>query len=138
VTPRAHLVDTSVFAYALGDRHPARAACRRVVELATAGDLELHASVEMVQELLHHRMRRTDRAAALRQARAAGELCILHPFDDVVLRRALELVGSSTMRGRDAVHAATALAQGLTSVLTTDLDFDGITGLVRTDPADLA
>lgn len=133
----SYFVDTSVLAYALGDRHPQRAASRHVVERATSGEILLHASVEMVQELLHHRLRRTDRTAALRQARAAADLCILHAFDEAVLSRALELVASSPTRGRDAVHAATALLHDVPTMLSSDTDFDTVPGLTRVSPIDL-
>ncbi len=133
-----YLVDTAVFAYALGAAHVRREACRAVVARATAGEIELHASVEMVQELLHHRMRRTDRASALRQARAAGGLCVLHPFDMPVLERALSLVETTALRGRDAVHAATADCHGLDSIISPDGDFDGIAGLRRVAPEQVA
>lgn len=137
MTAGTYFVDASVFAYAVGNRHEERPASRRVVEAATAGAIVLHASVEMVQELLHHRMRRTDRESALRQARAAGGLCILHPFDTAVLARALELVASSPVRGRDAVHAATALLNGVPTLLSSYADFDDVPGITRVAPSTL-
>lgn len=131
-----HFVDTSVFAHALGGQHAQRGPSRAVVEAATAGRLVLHASVEMVQELLHHRMRRAGREAGLRQARAAAELCIVHAFDGAVLARALELVSATPLRGRDAVHAATALQHGLPTILSADPDFDAVPGLARIAPGE--
>lgn len=137
MTGRHYYVDTAVLAYALGEEHPERSAARQVVADATAGTIVLHASVEMVQELLHHRMRRTDRAAALRQARAAAGLCILHPFDGDVLSRALRLVADTRLRGRDAVHAATALLNRVPVMLSPAPDFDGLPGLRRVAPGEL-
>lgn len=132
-----YLVDTAVFAYALGGPHRQRSACRRVVERAVADELRLQASVEMVQELLHHRMRRTDRATAVQQARDAGELCTVHAFGPAVLARALNLVVTTQLRGRDAVHAATAIENGITAIVSPDTDFDGVAGLARISPEDL-
>ena len=131
----AFLVDTAVFAYALGGSHPMKQACARVVAAAGDGDIELHASVEMIQELVFHRMRRTDRLTAVRQARDAAAVCVLHEFDEAVLYRALELIAASdSLGGRDAVHAATALHHGLESILSPDHAFDQVVGLSRTDP----
>ncbi|MGM0386829.1 MAG: type II toxin-antitoxin system VapC family toxin [Actinomycetota bacterium] len=130
-------VDTSVLAYAAGGDHPQREHCRRVVAAAAARTVELHATVEMVQELLFHRMRRASRAEAVAQARFAAGLCVLHPFDGAVLGRALELVAVSELGGRDAVHAASALAAGFTAIVSADRDFDMAPGLVRLDPGDL-
>lgn len=126
------LVDTAVLAYALGGEHPEREACVQLVVAAGAGDIELHASTEMVQELLFHRMRRGTRAKAVTQARDASELCFLHSFDAAVLTRALELINThERLGGRDAVHAATALQNGITTIVSPDSAFDGIGGLTR-------
>jgi len=133
-----HLVDTAVFAYALGGPHPQQEHCRTLVHRASAGEVVLHASVELVQEILHHRMRRTDRPTAIRQARDVSELCTLHAFGQPVLRGALDLVATTTLRGRDAVHAATALEHGLVTIISPDPDFDGAPGLTRTEPAALS
>ena len=55
-----------------------------------------------------------------------------------VLYSALELVVMFPIRGRDAVHVATALAIGLPAVVTSDQVFDQIPGLRRLDPTELA
>lgn len=130
-------VDTSVLAYAAGGDHPQREPCRRILATAAAGTLELHASVEMVQELVFHRLRRTSRHDAVAQARQAGALCVLHAFDAAVLHRALDLVASTGLGGRDAVHAATALGHGFEEIVSADRDFDAAPGLRRIDPTDL-
>jgi predicted nucleic acid-binding protein len=91
----------------------------------------------MVQELLFHRMRRGSRTQAVTQARDASELCFLHGFDAAVLTRALELVSShDRIGGRGAVHAATALQHGLTTIVSPDSAFDGIGGLTRITAAE--
>lgn len=130
-------VDTSVLAFAAGGEHPHREPCRAVVAAAAAGRVEVHASVEMIQELVFHRLRRVSRDQAVAQARQAAALCVLHSFDAAVLDRALDLVASSGLGGRDAVHAATALAAGFQEIVSTDRDFDRAPGLRRVDPADL-
>ena len=134
---RIVFVDTAVLAYAIGGDHPLRAPCRAIVAAAGAGSLELHASVEMVQELLFHRLRVSDRITAVRQARDASRLCVLHDFDAEVLHRMLELTAAhESIGGRDAVHAATALVAGIAGMMTPDRAFDRIPGLTRIDPAD--
>jgi predicted nucleic acid-binding protein len=133
----AFLVDTAVFAYALGGDHPMKRACGRAIAAAGDGHIELHASTELIQELVFHRMRKTDRPTAVRQARDVATVCVLHDFDEAVLYRALELIAmSESMGGRDAVHAATALHHGLPLILSPDRDFDAVVGLRRIDPAD--
>lgn len=137
-TPRGRrltvLVDASVFLYALGGEHELRSPCREV--LARQG-LELHASVELVQEVVFHRMRRGERTDAVAVARLVADSCQLHDFDSAVLRRALSLIAEGGVGGRAAVHAATALEAGISVIVSPDSDFDGIDGLSRIDPRSL-
>lgn len=135
MTRPARLVDTAVFAYALGGDHPLRRPCQAILAAAGDGRLELHASVEMVQELVFHRMRKTDRHSAVGQARDAAILCVLHDFDRAVLTRTIELIDTTArLGGRDAVHAATALQHGLDTVISPDAAFDVVPGLTRLGP----
>ncbi|MDQ2845154.1 MAG: hypothetical protein M3Y77_02120 [Actinomycetota bacterium] len=60
----------------------------------------MHASVEGIQEFLHHRLRRSGRAKAVVQARLTTNLLVLHAFDSAVLTRAIDLVESTDIRGR--------------------------------------
>ncbi|GAB3759728.1 type II toxin-antitoxin system VapC family toxin [Microlunatus parietis] len=135
ITPRV-LVDTAIFAYALGGEHPEREPCRRVVAAARDRLIEPHASWDLVQELVFHRLRRTSRTTAVEQARAAAEMLHLHDVDSSVVLRSLDLIMTTdTIRGRDALHAATALEHGITMIVTPDSDFDGVPGLIRVDPS---
>jgi predicted nucleic acid-binding protein len=108
------------------------------LELAAARAFDAVASVELVQEFAFHRLRRHgDPSGAAGEASELSKLLRLEPFDRAVLAESLRLAGIGAARGRDAVHAATALLHGLDAVITPDGDFDGIPGLVRISPADL-
>jgi hypothetical protein len=130
-------VDTNVFLYAIGTEHGYREPCRELVRALGRGSLAGETSVETLQEISHHRRRRGDPAATER-ARAAAGLCrALHAVDAEIAFTALDLVDSHPeLPSRDAVHAATALARGLRSVVTADADFDMVPGLERVDPLD--
>jgi len=78
-----------------------------------------------------------DRVRAVADARDVGDLVTVVAFDKMVLATALDLIGNTGIRGRDAVHAATALVHGATVILSTDSDFDTVPGLTRIDPRDL-
>ena len=127
-------VDTSVLLIAAGGDSPERTACRAFLQRAHDERRTLHASVEMVQEFVHHRMRREPRAVAVETARDLLETCVLHAFDEDVLRDALHLIEASDVRSRDAVHAATALRAGFTTIVSLDTDFDAVPGLDRLAP----
>lgn len=130
----ALFIDTTVLAYAIGGPHEHREPCRRLIEHAATGEVQLHASVEALAELTFHQLRRGPRADALRAARIAQTMLELHPFDENVLTEALRLMDRSALRSRDAVHAATALGAGFSAIVTTDKSFARLPGLRADDP----
>jgi len=78
-----YLLDTAVLAYAIGGEHRYRAACQAVIGMAARSGVTFFASVEMVQELAFHRMRRVDRRQAVDEATVAGDICKLLAFDQI-------------------------------------------------------
>lgn len=139
MTAPTALLDTAVPAYVYGNDHDFKRPCIEVMTAVSTGRLRAQASVEMIQELLFHRLRRTDRTTAVAQARDVAGSCALHSFDEAVMERMLDLVASHPqIRGRDAVHAATALEHGIPAIISPDTAFDGIPRLRRVDPRDLA
>jgi predicted nucleic acid-binding protein len=130
----AVLVDSTVILHALGEAEPQRSRCRAYLERAWSGRGRAYASTEMIQEVVHHRLRREDRATAVEAARRVAATCILLNFDHEVLELSLSLIEQTQVRGRDAVHAATALAYGIETIASSDPAFDGIPGLRRVDP----
>lgn len=128
------VVDTTVLAHAMGGPSPQRTACRGLAARASSGELVRHASTEAVQEFLFHRLRMGERAAAVDSARLVMRLCLLHDLDREVLSRAIDLASTTMLRGRDAVHAATALRHSFDTIVSADRDLDRVPGLRRVDP----
>jgi predicted nucleic acid-binding protein len=137
---RRFFFDTNVFVYALGGAGPYREACRAIVEHASAGRLDGEASADLIQELLHQRMRQTgDRAVAVATARRVKVLCQLHDVQESDINLALWLFETHTrVTARDATFAAVALNRGVDAILSADRDFDEISGLERIEPRDAA
>jgi uncharacterized protein len=135
---RRFLYDTNVFVYALGGSSPYRDACRAIVEHAAAGRLDGEASADLVQELLHQRMRQTgDRKLAVATARRTRALCRLHDVQAADVGLGLSLFEThARLTARDAMFAAVALNRGVDAILSADKDFDGIPGIERIDPRD--
>ncbi|MBA2324456.1 MAG: type II toxin-antitoxin system VapC family toxin [Pseudonocardiales bacterium] len=131
------LLDTAVFLHARGREHPYRDPCRELLRHFQEGSLVGEASVELVQEFGHVLRRRgLDGRTVRDQALAAAALCRLHDFGEAELRLALNLVVAVPALGmRDAVHAATALRQGIGLVVSPDKAFDQVPGVERLDPA---
>ncbi|MGM7698867.1 type II toxin-antitoxin system VapC family toxin [Microbacterium sp. A84] len=130
----AVLVDATVVLHSLGEVEPHRSRCRAFLRELWSGTGRAYASTEMVQEVVFHRMRRTGQAQAVADARDIARYLIILNFDHEVLETALALIESTEVRGRDAVHAATALAYGIETIASSDPAFDGIPGLRRLDP----
>ena len=131
------LYDTAVFVYAVGQDHPYRDPCRRIVAAARDGLVAGEASVELVHELAHVLTRRGgDRTGALRLAGAAAELARLPEFSPNDLPLVMALLGDHpTLDVRDAVFAATALNRGVSLILSPDRAYDQVPGLERLDPS---
>jgi len=140
VTVQRVLLDTAVFIYAVGAEHRYRGPCLALLDPDALAGYGGEASVQAIQELLHQRARRTgDRAGAVEVAQAMAQLCPLHELTTDDLRVGLELFrGVPQLSGRDALHAATALNRGISTIVSPDPDFDGITQLTRLDPVDAA
>lgn len=132
------LLDTAVFLYARGGEHPLRGSCATLLEHVTAGRLVPECSAELVQELTHVLLRRGQSPrTVVREVRAVQGMCRVHPFDELVLDAALDLVARGGALGmRDAVHAATALVHQLDAVVTTDRAFAAVPRLRVLTPAE--
>ncbi len=140
MTPPRVLLDTAVFVYAVGGEHRYREPCVALLDPDTLYRYGGEASVQAIQELLHQRVRRTgDRVGAVEVARAMAQLCTLHELTPDDLRVGLELYRRTPqLSGRDALHAATAINRGITTIVSPDPDFDGVVQLTRLDPIDAA
>ena len=131
----AVLVDSAVALYAMGDAGERRDRSQAFLNALAEGRGRAYASVEMIQEAVHHRLRRTgDRTAAVADVRDLIPTFVLLSFDREVLDLSLELIERTGIRGRDAVHAATALAYGIDVIASPDPAFDVVPGLRRVDP----
>lgn len=132
-------IDTNVLVYTLGEEHPYREPCRRIVQLLADGRFEGETNVEVIQEFIHVRERRSrHRDETLQRAREYIELfTAVHGFEARDLDRSMTLLSAVPgLPPRDAVHAATAINRGLGTILSADRDFDAVSGLTRVDPAD--
>ncbi len=134
----ALFLDPAVLLRAFGAPHPDQAACVALLEMAQTGEIEFHLSVEGGQEFLFHRLRMGTRDEAVAEFDAVDALVAWHSFDVESLRASRRIVGEGQARGRDAVHAATALGAGFAEIVSLDRDFDHVHGLRRVHPADIA
>ncbi len=130
-------LDSNVFIYAAGAESPNKAACVDLLRRVAAGDLEATTSVEVIQEL-HHVFRRRGRLAegvglGREVARLFPGLLSITRAD--ILRSGDILMTHPQLSPRGALHAATALNNGIVVIVSADVDLDRVDGVTRLDPS---
>jgi predicted nucleic acid-binding protein len=119
------VLDTTVLVYAKGADHPLRDSCRRLIGAIADRQIEATTTVEVVQEFVHVRARRRDRADAA--ALGSDYLELLTPLLTVTaehLRRGLSLFeGTQRLGAFDAVLTAAALDAGASALVSADTAF---------------
>jgi len=130
-------LDSNIVLYAIGEESRFRDPCRTLLQSVVNRDLVGETSVLTVQEVVHHRQRRGDAAPAAHGRDVLAICAATHPLDDAIVQMALRLMdGRPRLRTADAIHASTALAHGIETIVSADDDFDVIAGLERVDPLD--
>ncbi len=131
-------LDSNVFIYAAGAPSPYKEPCVALLRRVASGELDAATSAEVIQEI-HHVFRRRGR---LRDGVALGrEVAALFPgllplTRADILRSGEILTAWPQLSPRDALHAATALNAGISTMVSTDSDFDFVDGITRVAPAD--
>jgi hypothetical protein len=129
------LLDTTVLAYAVGEEHPLRDPCRRLLAAHADGRIEATTTVEVVQELVHVRARRRDRADAAALGRQVAEAFALIVTTAEDLERGLALFERHPALGAfDAVLAAVAIGHSADALVSADRAFARVPGLRWVDP----
>jgi predicted nucleic acid-binding protein len=127
--------------YAIGEEHPLRDPCQRVLRRAAERRIDAVTSAEVVQEILHRYLAVGRPDIAISAAR--GILTAFGPVMPVtheVVSRVADLAErySTTLSARDLVHAATCIEHGIDEIVTTDRGFDHVAELTRIDPVAFA
>jgi len=131
-------LDSNVFIYAAGAESPNKGPCVALLRRVASGELDAATSAEVIQEI-HHVFRRRGRLRdGVTLAREIAGLFpgLLSVTRADVLRSGEILTARPQLSPRDALHAATALNAGISTVVSADSDFDYVDGITRVDPAD--
>jgi predicted nucleic acid-binding protein len=128
------VLDTTVLVYAVGDDHGLREQARRIVEAVERGSVQATTTVEVIQELVHVRARRRDRADAAKLGSAYATLLspLLTPTEES-LREGLRLFEREPRL--DAVLATTAMAADAEALVSADRAFGAVRRLRWVDLA---
>lgn len=130
------VLDTTVLVYAKGEAHPLRDSCRELIGAIADRGLAATTTVEVIQEFVHVRARRRERADAGALGRDYADL--LSPLLTITgrdLRLGLSLFEQMERLGAfDAVLAATAASAGATALVSADTAFADIPDLPHVVP----
>ena len=133
------ILDTTVLAYAVGEEHPLREPCRRLLAAHASGAIEATTTVEVLQEFAHVRARRRTREDAVNLTRLY--LVALNPIVTTAadLDAGLALFEQQLELGAfDAVLAAVALNRGADALVSANRAFASVPNLPWIDPATAA
>ena len=132
--------DTNIPTYARGAPSEFKNPCIEILRLAALAPGACFTNAQVLQELFHVRLRRLGLAAAREavtgfDAVLAGHVVAVERGD--ILAAARLDVGPA-LGGADRVHLAVMQRLGVTGIISTDKKFDGVPGIRRLDPLDLA
>jgi uncharacterized protein len=130
------VLDATVLVYAKGAEHPLRNPCRELIAAIADRRLQATTTVEVIQEFVHVRAQRRNRADA---ASLGGDYAdLLSPLltpTEAHLRHGLSLFEHSERLGAfDAVLAASAIDIGAHALISADAAFATVAGLTHVTP----
>lgn len=118
--------------YLVGSEHPNKHAARTLLERAIEAGERLVTDAEVLQEILHRYVAINRRDAVTPAIDALlGVVDEVFPVDLEDVRRAESIVVSSSLSARDALHVAVMQRRGIGRILSFDVGFDGLPGVVR-------
>jgi predicted nucleic acid-binding protein len=125
-------VDANVPMYIVGAEHPNKVEARRLIDLAIADSERLVTDAEVLQEIIH-RFVALDRRDAIQSTfdLVLAVVDDVFPVDRADVEGAKDLVLTSALSARDAIHVAVMRRHGVERIMSFDRGFDGIPGLVR-------
>jgi len=128
----ATFIDSNIPMYLIGGDHPNRDRARALLEVAVAARERLVTDAEAFQEILRRYVSINRREAIEPAWNALRKLADeVFPIDLDDVERARQLVLTSRLGARDALHAAVMQRRDIGEILTFDTAFDHIPGLRR-------
>lgn len=126
-------LDANIFLYVLTGNPQQSSSCLSILKQVTEGTLDGCTSYLTWDEVLYALMREIGRINAIEESRKFLTMPHLS-FIDVdysIISKAQELIEMYKVDPRDAIHAATAILNGCTEIVSDDKDFDVVKELKR-------
>ena len=137
--PSTLFIDASLVMYSIGNPHPLREPCKKVLEKIKLQEIFGVTDTEVLQEILYRYFSIERRTLGEIAYQSMIEFCIdIFPVSVEDTDKALEILKRvNGITSRDAVHAATMVNHGIKEILSTDPHFDLIHEIQRIDPIKL-
>lgn len=128
------LIDANVIVYAAVPSEY-RGPCLEILDAVAEGRAEGRVSTAIFEEVWHIEL--SGRVGPIRglARRAYRALTPLLPVTDEIVAKAIQL-DASRLGANDRIHVATAIVNGIDTIVSADADFDRVTGIERVDPLD--
>jgi len=132
----AVFLDTNVFLYAAGTASEMKVSCVDLLKEVAEGRLAATSSAEVLQEILHVLMRRGEQQNAIKLTRAVlGLFPNLLSIRSEEIEVCLDIIQAyPDLPTRDAVHVATLISNGISTIISADKHFDQVREIERLDP----
>jgi predicted nucleic acid-binding protein len=128
-------IDSNVLIYA-ETAGPYRQPCRTLRRALGERRLDGRASVLVIEEVWHLERRRRLGLPGGYASKVASLFEMLLPVTPEALHVALALDAPPTLGSADRLHVATCVISDIDTIVSADVDFDGVGGLGRVDPLD--
>lgn len=127
-------LDANIFLYPQTGTDTLSGACVVLLEKAVKEEIEAGTSVLTWDEFHHSLHKKLGKSAATEQSKLFLALpgITFFPATEEVITKAQEIVEKYRLDPRDAIHAATALLNNCTAIVSDDPDFDAVKELKRT------
>ena len=138
---RSRHIDANVPISAAGRQHPLKGPCQELVRIVAASPQAFTTDAEVLQELLHYYRAAANWAQGQVVFRAFATLTAgrIAPVLDTDVAQAATLADTyPRLSARDLLHVAVMQRLGATHIASADRDVDGVAGIRRLDPAQLA
>jgi|SRR3989344_1325045 len=126
-------LDTTVFTYGILYDDKKAIKCKEFMKKVARKEILGISSVITWDEVFYTVKKTLGKEVALEEGKRFLELpgLILVKLDVNILQKAMELIEKYFIDPRDAIHAATALVNGINEIISDDSDFDKIKELKR-------
>ncbi|MBM3925425.1 MAG: type II toxin-antitoxin system VapC family toxin [SAR202 cluster bacterium] len=134
------LIDANMVIYAVGLDHPLREPSLKIIEHSLENTDGYAIDAETIQEILYVFDYRHQKKFGIEIAeKLLGMFGSVVPVTTSEVSLAIHLFERyPRLQSRDAIHAAVAIVNGMDGIISADKAFDGIEGLRRFNPLEVA